>query len=215
MKIVEKIEVKDIENPLLIAEQLLHIQEESISCINWKDEFPSAPQVSFKIAHNGTHLFLQYMVEEDEILAKTEEDNGPVWTDSCVEFFISLGQSAYYYNLESSCIGKILFAHRTGREDAVHATKDIMHLIKRYPSLGNKPFDKKKGNFEWNLLLVIPAEAFWQSNIKSFCGLEARANAYKCGDNLSVPHFLTWKPIENISPNFHLPRFFHDLKFEK
>lgn len=211
---VEKIEVIDTNNPLLIAEKLLNIEEEPISCVNWKNEFPSAPQVSFKMAHNGTHLFLQFFVEEDEILAKTEEDNGPVWTDSCVEFFISFDDSGYYYNMESSCIGKVLLGYRQNRNDVVHGSKETMQLIKRYPSLGNKPFDKKKGNFEWNLLLVVPTEAFWQSNIKDFSGLEVRANAYKCGDNLSVPHFLTWKPIDNKTPDFHLPQFFHHLKFE-
>lgn len=215
MKTIEKIEVVDVENPLLIAERLMHVQEEPISCINWKDEFPSAPKVSFKIAHNNTHLFLQYTVDENEILAATTEDNGPVYTDSCVEFFISFDDTPYYYNLEASCIGKILFAHRTGKQDANYASEEILESVKRYSSLGNKPFDKKKGNFEWTLLLVIPAEAFWQSDIKSLGGIEAKANAYKCGDNLTVPHFLTWKPIESDSPNFHLPKFFHNLKFEK
>lgn len=215
MKTVKKIEIADINNPVLIAERLLHIKEEPISCINWKEQFPSAPRVSFKIAHNGSHLFLQYFVEENEILAKTEEDDGPVWTDSCVEFFILFDQSPCYYNLESSCIGKVLLGYRKDKTDAFRAPREVTGLIKRYSSLGDKPFDKKKGDFEWTILLTVPTEAFWQSNIKDFSGLEARANAYKCGDNLSTPHFLTWKPIENDSPNFHLPQFFHDLKFEK
>lgn len=211
---VEKIEVIDTNNPLLIAEKLLNIEEQPISCINWKDEFPSAPDVSFKMAHNGTHLFLQFFVEEDEIVAKAEKDNGPVWRDSCVEFFISFDNSGYYYNIESSCVGKVLLGYRQNRNDVIHGSSDVMQLIKRYPSLGTQPFDKKKGNFEWNILLVVPVEAFWQSNIKDFSGLEVRANAYKCGDDLTIPHFLTWKPIDSKTPDFHLPQFFHNLKFE-
>lgn len=214
MKIVERIDVNNINSPSLIAEQLLHVEEERISCINWEKDFPSAPLVSFKVAHNGTHLFLQYTVEEDEILAKTAEDNGPVWTDSCVEFFVSFDNSGFYYNLEASCIGTILLGYRQNRDNVVHGSKEVMQQIKRFSSLGNTPFDKKKGFFGWTLILVIPKEAFWESNIESFNGLEARANAYKCGDNLSTPHFLTWKPIENATPNFHLPQFFHELKFE-
>lgn len=214
MKIVEKIDVQNINSPSLIAEQLLHVQEEPINCINWEKNFPSAPLVSFKIAHNGSHLFLQYNVEENEILAKTEEDNGPVWTDSCVEFFISFDNSPFYYNLESSCIGKVLLGYRQSKDDVVHGSKEVMEQIKRFSSLGSTPFDKKKGNFAWSLILVIPATAFWKSNIQNFNGLEARANAYKCGDDLTIPHFLTWKPIANETPNFHLPQFFHNLKFE-
>ena len=38
-------------------------------------------------------------------------------------------------------------------------------------------------------------------------GLRARMNLYKCGDDLSHPHFLSWQPIEAPKPNFHLPAF--------
>ena len=214
MKIVDKITVEDTGDFALITERMLDIPAEPISCINWKKEFPSAPKVSFKIAHNGSHLFLQYFVEEDEILALTDKDNGPVWTDSCVEFFISFGQSPYYYNLECSCIGKALFGYRTGRHDCVHGNAQVMDSIKRYSTLGDKPFDKKKGDFKWSLIEVIPAKAFWNSDIKSFDGMEVKANAYKCGDGLTVPHFLTWKPIETSSPDFHVPQFFYNLRFE-
>jgi hypothetical protein len=34
------------------------------------------------------------------------------------------------------------------------------------------------------------------------------ANFYKCGDELSVPHYISWAPIEAEKPNFHRPDCF-------
>lgn len=214
MLFIPMIEVADVANPSDITCKMQEVQENTISCVNWPGEYPAEPKVAFKMAHNGSYLFLQYFVEENEILAKTETDNGPVWTDSCVEFFISFCNSPYYYNAEFSCIGKALLAYRTGRTDAIHADASVMNGIKRYPSLGTDTFERKKGNFKWNLLLVIPVSAYWKSDIKTFSGLTARANFYKCGDDLSEPHYLSWNPILTEKPDFHVPQFFGELKFE-
>ena len=40
-------------------------------------------------------------------------------------------------------------------------------------------------------------------------------NLYKCGDNLSHPHFLSWQPIDTPQPDFHRPEFFAAGKFEQ
>lgn len=214
MLFVPLIDATDVNNPAQIIECMQSMQENSISCVNWPELFPSDPKVSFKIAHNGDYLFIQFFVEENEILAKTTEDNGSVWTDSCVEFFISFDNSPQYYNAEFSCIGKALLGYRKDRSSAVHAAPAIMNSIKRYSSLGTEPFDKKKGDYKWNMLVAIPVSAYWQSDLKSFRGIKARANFYKCGDDLTTPHYLSWNPIKTEKPNFHAPQFFGELNFE-
>ncbi len=39
------------------------------------------------------------------------------------------------------------------------------------------------------------------------------ANFYKCGDKLTVPHFVTWNSIGTNKPDFHQPKFFGELYF--
>jgi hypothetical protein len=39
------------------------------------------------------------------------------------------------------------------------------------------------------------------------------ANFYKCGDKTSHPHWASWSPVDKL--NFHLPRCFGNLVFEK
>ncbi|MDR0824074.1 MAG: hypothetical protein LBN74_03205 [Prevotella sp.] len=214
MLFVPFIDVADIDNPSLIIERLQGVQENNIDCVNWPVLYPSHPKVSFKIAHNGGYLFLRFFVEENEILAKTEKDNGSVWTDSCVEFLISFEGDINYYNAEFSCIGKALLGYRKDKSDATHADAATINSIKRYSTLGTEPFDKKQGDFKWNMLVVIPVSAYWQSGLDSFNGVKAHANFYKCGDGLTTPHFLSWNPIKTENPNFHVPQFFGKLTFE-
>lgn len=211
---IPKLALKDL-SLSSIEEALKEVELEKVNINNWSEAFPSTPEVAFKIAHNGEFLFLKYEVKEDEILAKAKGNNSEVWTDSCVEFFISFDDSGYYYNLEQSCIGQVLLGYRKDKNNPVHAEDRILDAVKRYPSLGYNNFGLKSGGFEWTLLSVIPISTFWMSDLKSFDGLEAKANFYKCGDNLTTPHFLSWAPIKTDAPNFHKPEFFKEIVFEK
>lgn len=38
-------------------------------------------------------------------------------------------------------------------------------------------------------------------------------NLFKCGDELSHPHFLSWQPIRTEKPDFHRPEFFAQVRF--
>ena len=44
-------------------------------------------------------------------------------------------------------------------------------------------------------------------------GKTFRANFYKCGDMLSVPHYVTWNPVGTPKPDYHRPEYFGELKF--
>jgi len=43
---------------------------------------------------------------------------------------------------------------------------------------------------------------------------EWRVNFYKCADDTSHPHWLTWSPVDLPEPNFHHPQSFGILQFE-
>lgn len=210
--IVKKIQVADF-TPGTISAAMQKLPVNEIACTNWPEEFPSKPLACFRIAHDGKNIFLHYFVEEDEVRASVDEDAGKVSADSCVEFFVSF-DNAHYYNIEFSCIGKALVAYRTGRFDAERADMCLLSEIKRFPSLGKEKFDNRMGYSKWDLLLIIPAHLFWKSGINDLSGIKATANFYKCGDKLSVPHYLSWNPIKTLIPDFHRPEFFAHIEFE-
>ncbi|MBR4922680.1 MAG: hypothetical protein IKY99_03540, partial [Bacteroidaceae bacterium] len=64
------------------------IEWNSIACVNWK-EYPYQPEVKFRAAHTGDSILLHYQVTEASVRAVALEDDGRVWEDACVEFFLS------------------------------------------------------------------------------------------------------------------------------
>jgi hypothetical protein len=44
-------------------------------------------------------------------------------------------------------------------------------------------------------------------------GIKWKANMYKIADKTSNPHYLTWAPLHNAVPDFHLPQYFGTLIF--
>jgi len=181
-----------------------------IDLINW-EAFPYSPEVSFGIAHNGEAIFINYRVNESDIKAVCDHDNGRIWEDSCVEFFVSFNNEPYY-NIECNCIGKLLIAKGAGRENRIPLPETLLKRIDRWSSLGNSPLENLSGN--WEVSLIIPKEIFYPEIIDSFNNTEARGNFYKCGDLLQTPHYLSWNPIHTEKPDFHRPEFFGQLLFE-
>ena len=196
-----------------VAQHLATLPVNAIDTINWSEKYPSKPSASFRIAHNGDNILLQYDVKEQEVLAAVTEDNGEVWTDTCVEFFVSFDDK-HYYNGEFTCIGKALLGYREYFHKSEHAPHEVMQLIKRLSTMGESNIEKKQGDFDWTLTLVIPRTAYWMSGIKTFDGVKARGNFFKCGDKLTEPHYVAWTYIDTPSPSFHQPRFFGELEFE-
>ena len=186
----------------------------AIACCNWPAAYPYAPKVAFRMFHTGDRLLLRFDVEERYTAAHVTEDNGPVWTDSCVEFFISPDGKSYY-NFETNAIGRMLLASRTSRADAEPASAEVLGSVKRYPTYPAEAFDEREGDNRWSLTLAIPPQALFRHGITDWSGVEARMNLYKCGDNLSHPHFLSRQPIDTPQPDFHRPEFFAAVKFEQ
>lgn len=183
-----------------------------IACLNWPGDYPYRPDVSFSLLHDGDTIYLRYTVDERSVAAVAAHDNGEVWRDSCVEMFCSFDGEGYY-NLEANAAGRVLLSYRVPGEAKVVADSHVLAAVCRYPSLGNEPFAERVEQTRWSLVLTIPKETFFRNGIASLCGAEATANFYKCGDNLSTPHFLSWNPIDHPEPNFHLPQYFGKVRF--
>ena len=182
-----------------------------IDTVNWK-EYPYVPDVKFRIAHTGDAILLNYRVNEEAVRAVAEDDNGRVWEDSCVEFFVTF-DGKQYHNIECNCVGTILSAVGPERENRKLLAAEQLDKIKRKSTL-DKDSIPVNGPVEWEVSLIIPVEIFAASGGDSFDGIEARGNFYKCGDLLPTPHFLSWNPIEIPAPNFHRPDYFGKIIFE-
>jgi hypothetical protein len=186
---------------------------EIIDKVNWPDSYPLKPESKFLMARSSSAFFIHFVVNEKQIKAIYTNDHDPVWQDSCVEFFCQLPGSDTYFNFEFNCIGTCLATERKSRmEDVNPLSAEKLSQIKRYTSLGTEPFEEKQGDFDWTLTVEIPF---------SILGIDPdnlpesiSANFYKCGDETSAPHYVSWSQIGVEKPDFHRPEFFGKLKMK-
>ncbi len=195
-------------------------EPQRLDCLNWPAEWPYKPTVEFSIGYDDSGIRLDYSVDEQTIRALQGTPGGEVYEDSCVEFFFQpLTDDPHYYNFEWNAIGNLCLSWRTGRFDPEPAPAEVISSVQALSSCGSEPFAEKTAEGPWSLRVFIPLEALWKSALPlkdgkpSLRGLCARANFYKCGDGLSVPHFVTWAPISTEKPDYHRPEFFADLQF--
>lgn len=216
MKIAEvkKTELKSAYPTLKEISAMMDEQNEKllIDTINWKD-YNYKPEVTFSIAYSDHEIFLKYYITENYFKAEKTETNQMVCEDSCVEFFVSPEDDGIYYNLEFNGIGTCLLGIGTGRANSTLANPEIISKIRRLTSAGEKPVKEKVGEFGWTITIAIPFEVFFQHKVKELKGKTFRANFYKCGDMLTVPHYVTWNPVGTEKPDYHQPKYFGLLKF--
>ena len=218
MKTMKSISVpflsSDHDKNILVYDELwVTVPKYPIDEVNWSN-FPYKPDVRFSLAYSQTGIYLKFWVTEDGVRGLVMEDNGRVYTDSCVELFIDPSGDGTYYNFEFNCIGTLLLAHGATRDNRKKAPETVLSKILRSASLGKEKTMQEKGLCEWNLTSFIPYEAFFEHHIQSLSGKTVRANFQKCGDEMAVPHFITWNPIVTPQPDYHRPEFFGELRFE-
>ena len=197
----------------------------------WKDATPASleyymgeepahqPKVQGKAAYDDDSLYVIWKVEDKYVLAKRTKPQQDVWRDSCVEFFFTPGgdpKERGYFNLETSCAGVKLFgAHVAGSKDEQLTGEDFASVVTATSLKG--PIDIEIAEpTTWTLEYKIPLSLLqkFTSIERPRAGVTWRANFYKCADDASHPHWLTWSPVTHAEPSFHLPKYFGILTFE-
>jgi len=177
------------------------------------------PKVQAKVAYDDDALYLIWKVNDKNVLAKRTQHTQDVYRDSCVEFFFTpCGEPKErgFFNLETNCVGVKLFGvHVTPGDDEAFTVEEISSLVTSSSLKG--PIDTEISDATtWTLEYRIPL-----SLLEKFAKVERpgpgvtwRGNFYKCADETSQPHWLTWSPVSNAEPSFHLPEYFGVIDFE-
>ncbi len=179
------------------------------------DHFPNA---QVKLAYDQDALFLMFRIEDQYILAKSRQDQDAVYKDSCVEFFFVPGKdsSVGYFNLEMNCGGTMLFHfQKQPRQDITRISKKDCSAVQRSHTLEKIIDPEIREAMTWSLAYRVPI-----SLLRQYCQVEQpapdviwRANFYKCADESSHPHWLTWAKVDSPVPDFHRPDSFGEIRF--
>jgi hypothetical protein len=177
------------------------------------------PVVEAKLAYDAEAIYVIFRVEDRYVRAIRTKHQEGVFRDSCVEFFFSpeTHSDNGYFNLEMNCIGTMLFHHQTKpRTGSVHISDEDIAQIQVAHSLPSPVDTEIQEPVTWTVEYRIPfsiLEKYHNFN-PPVTGTVWRANLYKCADESSHPHWLTWAPVDFPRPNFHLPQFFGQLEFK-
>ena len=174
-----------------------------IDQINWPEQYPTAPQTTFTIAHTDQMLYVRYEVKGEVPLATKINDLELVNEDACVEIFIGDADNTHYWNFEFNPAGVCNASHRKERKvDVVRLNEEQLASIQRY--------GQQLCAAHWTLLIGIPLSLIDLDLTKES---SRRANLYKCGDKTAMKHYASWNAISASAPAFHLPEYFGEIQF--
>lgn len=176
------------------------------------------PVTRVKLTYDENALYVIFQVQADRLRATTTRMHGPVWQDSCVEFFFAPYREpdSGYYNLEINCCGVLLMQHHTAARQGerfleVETCQHIAIVSSVKESRCEEADESRTWVLEYRLpfLVFAPDSAF----IAPAPGVTWRANLYKCADASAWPHWLSWASVDSEQPDFHRPDAFGTLQF--
>lgn len=181
---------------------------------------PHHPETQCKLLYDEKNIYGIFRVDDKYVRSLHTEFQSPVYTDSCVEFFIQPKNSKGYFNFEFNCGGALLASFVTDPtriggsvRECTSLTPDDNFQIKRQSSLPRTVNPEITENIVWHLEFSIPFAVLekYAGSLRNTGGQVWRANFYKCGNETSHPHWGSWAELSGL--NFHLPADFGKIHF--
>ena len=192
----------------------------ALSLNNYMGDKPEHfPKVQAKLVYDDQAIYVIFRVQDKYVRAVAKKYQDSVYKDSCVEFFFTpsedIGEG--YFNLEMNCGGNALFHHqKKPRRESVAISEQDFNKLTIAHSLPELIDPEIKVDTTWTLEYRLPFSILekYANVIKPESGVKWRANFFKCADDCSHPHWLTWSSVDYPKPQFHLPQYFGTLIFK-
>lgn len=189
------------------------------------------PQTNLKLLYNNRAVYGLFRVKDKYVRATRTGFQGSVCRDSCVEFFFKPKSDGGYFNCEFNCSGAMLCFYivdntRISDEERKKlpppnefvdytplATADL-EKVRIHHSMPDQVKPEIADDTEWFLGFELPLEILekYTGKLGDLTGQQWEANCYKCADETSHPHWISWNPLNE--KNFHCPECFGVMKFE-
>lgn len=179
------------------------------------------PITTVRMVHDEGTLHGIFSVQDRFVRSAIVMQNGPVCTDSCVEFFVKPPHYSGYFNFEFNAGGTIHASYitdpvRTPLGFAAFALLDPADIkqITVIHSLPPVVDPEIAAATEWKLMFSIPVSVLTKFGgaLGVLSGSKWTGNFYKCADKTSHPHWASWSPLSAL--NFHMPECFGELAIE-
>lgn len=177
----------------------------TLTTYQW-EENGYCPEVIFYPMLTKQGFAMRIVVKEENPKRDLTEHFGPIYKDSCVEWFVNFTPEAgdAYMNFEVNANGAMLAEFHENKRNTKSLTAEEVEQLN---------IQTKVEETQWSVEYLVPF-----SLIETyFAGFEAKeemeisTNFYKCGDGTKFPHYGVWNPIDSAKPDFHRPEFFGSL----
>lgn len=167
------------------------------------------PESGFYLCYNEQTLKIRLFSNEHPRFIRAQEDDGAIWEDNCLEFFLApFGKEHPYLNFECNPKGFMIIGLGMDRHERRSLTKELKPLLSLKTAILKD---------RWEIEYAIPFKAIsaiYGRDFEPKSDAEIFFNAYVCGDMAEPPRFGAWSPIDLPEPDFHRPEFFGKGVFE-
>lgn len=174
-----------------------------INNFNWAKDM-TEPHTYAKLLWSEAGIHVRMTTDETPLLARVTKQNGDVYADSCMEFFIQPNiNDERYLNFEFNAFGTNYLSIRRDRHNY-----DFCKWGKQDLNVKSKVNEG-----EWVLMFTVPFKV-----IDEIFGSHTdtmRGNLYKCCEDKAPAHWASYYPIDTPEPDFHCPQFFGEFVLEK
>ena len=191
----------------------------TVNVAHWKSTRVSIlPETEVKLQYDEDNLYVIFRVQDYYVRAAETQIHGDVWKDSCVELFFApcSEKSNSYFNLEINCCGVLLAQYHEGpRQNSCFLEIEDCQKIKIAGTASGPIRHEIHKPLTWTLEYAVPFEILkrYTHIEKAAPGVLWSGNFYKCADDSSCPHWMSWAPISGKTLDFHRPDCFGILEF--
>lgn len=185
-----------------------------INSFHWEKVGYSRPEsyaALYAVENEGIHAVLWTFEENLRCECKKRDD--PVYTDSCLEFFVMpVEGDSRYMNFEVNPKGIYLSQIGIDRE----SRRLIKELTDIEPIITPLSFEENEKT-AWGCNILIPCELISELYGVDFKISEStlKCNFYKCADFSETPHFGAAFPVTTAALGFHNPDCFRNIIIRK
>lgn len=174
------------------------------------------PVAEAALLYDDDHLHVLFRVADRYVRSVHTAYDSDTYKDSCVELFIQPPGRIGYFALEVNAGGAFSLRYiedptRTSNRFAkwVMVAPDVAATVRVAHALPSVVEPERVEPLEWWVEVSWPFEAMepYCGPLRPEGGQRWRANAFKCGDQTSHPHWASWAPIGEAL-NFHQPAYF-------
>lgn len=183
----------------------------------WYQQGDKQPTAA-RVLYDDAAIYVQFQCTDRHIYSRTTELNGPVYKDSCVEFFAMVQPDVEpdYFNFEANCCGVFHVGFGPGRKDRNLISPELASQIEVAGSEPGPTRDESPNDANWWLAARLPFDTLGRFTGRAIAPKPAdrwRANFYRIGGKTDVQH-ACWNRIEVPRADFHRPEYFGQVIFE-